>query len=608
MFFKRIIYILLILLVAALGFQLARTYIFTRFIGNTNKAEVLQDPVSASVPGDISFDKYLVIYDGYEANSSSTLSQIEKVLEYMKIDYSSIDVSQAGSIETDSYECIIFAFERLDNLGDSLSRYMKFVENGGSLIFALRPVIDDGFRSIAGLLAIDSYEGIADNAKGIRTDNPLAIGMEGFESELGFIQNSSIDAVLDLEKDAILYLSTYNRIPLLWKKDHGSGRFIFFNGTMLNDKNNRGILTNIITLSRDVFIYPVANIKMVHIDDFPAPIPQGTDDAIMEEFSRTIPGFYREIWWSDMIRLSKKYDIAYTGFVIEDYGNDTRPPFESAGRMDEENLLVYGKELLNLGGEIGIHGYNHQSLAPEGYIKQDLGYNPWTGQEDMEASLYKLLGFINSVFKNYRISAYVPPSNILSPMGRAAVVSAAEDLEVIASVYLPNIEGDVYTQEFEEAIDGIMEFPRISYGYNYTPEIMWSAFNALNTHGIFSHFIHPDDILDPERNMGKSWSGLVKDYEKILAAVHQDFYWLESYTISEGSRQLKKYLDIKPYIEYAGNTVNIYCEDFRPDACFIMRTEKSVSNAENIRHIKLGDDSYMLILEKASGSIVLEDN
>ena len=74
---------------------------------------------------------------------------------------------------------------------------------------------------------------------------------------------------------------------------------------MLNEKNNRGILSSLITLSRDTFIYPIANIKMLHIDDFPAPIPRGTNDSIMEEFNRTIPQFYREVWWSDMVRMAK---------------------------------------------------------------------------------------------------------------------------------------------------------------------------------------------------------------------------------------------------------------------------------------------------------------
>ena len=201
----------------------------------------------------------------------------------------------------------------------------------------------------------------------------------------------------------------------------------------------------------------------------------------------------------------------------------------------------------------------------------------------------------------------MPPSNILSDMGRSAVVSSIKDLKVIASVYLPNYEGDVYEQEFEVAPDGIVEFPRISSGYHYTPEVMWSIYNAINTHGIFAHFIHPDDILDSERSMSLSWSELEKDYETILDEVEQDFSWLNSYSISQGTDQLVKYLDIKPFIEYAGNTINIYCQDFRPDAYFIMRTDKEIASTENISYRKFWEDAYILTLEQARGKITLEE-
>ena len=606
-FFRRIIYILLVLLVAALGFQLARTYVFTRFIGNTTKASSLEDPVSADIPDDIDLDEFLVIYDKGEANSTTTLSQIEKVLDYMKIKYHSRDISEGPVISINEYDYIIFSFESLDLLGEDLSSYTEYVKQGGTIIFAIRPVIDQAFRGISDILGIDSFAGLDDITKGIRVEEPVLLGIEEMDENHGFIQNSSINAVLDRGKELELYLSTHNSTPLLWETGYGEGRFIVFNGTMLNEKNNRGILSNIIALSRDTFIYPIANIKMVHIDDFPAPIPAGTNEVILEEFNRNIPQFYREVWWSDMIKLAKRYKLAYSGFIIENYGNDTEPPFESPGRIDEENFLVYGKELLNLGGELGIHGYNHQSLAPEGFIKQDLGYNSWANQEDMEESLFRLRDFINSIFRNYAIRSYVPPSNILSSMGRSAVVSSIEDLKVIAGVYLPNYEGDVYEQEFEIAPDGIVEFPRISSGYHHTPEVMWTIYNALNTHGIFAHFIHPDDILDPERSKGLSWSELIEDYEAILDEVNRDFSWLNSHTISRGTDEIIKYLEMKPYIEYTGNIINIYCKDFRPDAYFIMRTDKEIIDSVNIEYKKFWEDAYILILEEAQGKIILEE-
>ena len=345
---------------------------------------------------------------------------------------------------------------------------------------------------------------------------------------------------------------------------------------------------------------------MIHIDDFPAPIPEGIDENIYAEFSRDIPQFYREVWWPDMIRISKKYDIKYTGFIIELYNDNTTPPFEQADSEEIKNLLLYGKELLGIGGEIGMHGYNHQSLAMEGHIKQDLGYNSWDSFEAMVQSIQELRRFIHSVFSNYELRSYVPPSNILSPEGREAVKAASPDLKIIASIYQDNMEGDVYAQEFEIAEDGIIELPRISSGYHKSDEIMWSIYNGINIYGIFSHFIHPDDILDKNRSKGKSWTRMEEEFDSIIGEVIQKYGWLRKFTISEAAQEFTKYFEAKPYIEYKDNTINIYTDNFRNDIYCIMRTEKNIVKSDGCDFKKISKTAYLLVLQNNICSLVME--
>jgi len=606
MLFKKILIILVILLAVAGAFQLARSYIVTRLIRNTNELKELPGPVNAGIPPNTSFENYLIIYNKDEKNSKHTMEQIEKVFDYIKKDHATRDISGLNGLDPGIYDGIIFAFESLNSISD-LDPYIDYVKNGGSLLFLIRPVIDETFREISEVLGIDRLGDMNDNTNGIRTIEPLLLGVYGVDYDIDSIENSSIDLSLETDSSIDLYFTTTDNIPLLWQKRYGDGRFIVFNGTILNEKNSRGLLCAALSLAKDSFIYPIANIKMLHIDDFPAPIPQGTNAAIMDEFNRTIPQFYRDIWWSDMIKLAKKYDLKYSTFVIQNYGNNTKPPFQKSGKLNEENLLVYSREIFNLGGEIGLHGYNHQSLAPEGYIKQDLEYNSWESQEYMEKSIEELISFIHSIFPYYKLKAYVPPSNILSGMGRDAVIAANEELEVIASVYLQNMEGDIYHQEFEIASDGITEFPRISAGYSYDLEQMWSIYNSLNLYGIFSHFIHPDDILDPHRSGGKSWSVLFKEFESILSEVNDDFSWLNSYTISEGARELKKYLECRPHIEYSNDLINVYCDDFRPDIYLILKTQQNIIiiDSENIEYESIGDGMYLLTLKQPNGSLSL---
>jgi len=602
MFLKRLIIILVCILVAAAGFQLLRSFTLVRFIKNVNTFEDLQDPRSPDMPEGVNPEKYLIVSDKNEENSLKTEEQLRKVLDYMKKDYLITDVDEKFVVDL-NFDCIFFTFERLDYL-DNMQDYLDYIEAGGSLVFLVRPLVDEGFISISNRLGIKEYSELNNDTSGIKMLSDIMIGAKDFESDTGFIENSSIDLILD--DDVKVYISSCDGLPLLWEKDYGMGSFIVFNGTMLNEKTNRGLIAGIISLGKENLIYPIINIKVMCIDDFPAPIPEGINKEIFEEFNRDIPQFYREVWWSDMIKISKNYDFIYSGFVIQNYGDNVKPPFEKGRYRDTENLLIYGKELFGIGGEMGLHGYNHQSLALEGYIKQDLGYNSWESEEDMGKSIEELIKFIHNIFQDYKLRAYVPPSNILSEEGRRAIIKADPGLEIISSVYLKNLEDDVYSQEFELGDGGILEIPRLTSGYEKTIEGMWLIYNGANLPGIFTHFIHPDDILDPERSHGKSWTELHKEFESMAKEVSEKYSWLRGLTISSAGQELIKYLDCMPIIDYSDGSIDIYTKDFREDIYCIMRTEDRITDVLNCEYKKIAEDAYLLTLKDVHSKINLD--
>ncbi len=602
MFIRKLSVIIIALLLLAVGFQLLRSFGMLKLVKNVNSLEELPEATSPEIPANIDFEKYLIISDKDEVNSVKTKEQLVFVLKYMKKDYQLMSINQQAQ-NLSGYDCIFLTFERFDFL-KNLNDYIDYVNTGGNLIFLTRPIVDKSFGIISSLIGVKNYTKNVINAKGIKVISDVMMGANGFESKSEAILNSSID--LQLVSDIEPLLESYTGVPLLWKKDYGRGSFIVFNGTFLNEKNNRGILAGIIGIAREDLIYPIINVKMLHIDDFPAPVPAGRDEKIYEEFSREIPQFYKEVWWTDMIKISKKFDIKYSSFAIESYNDNTELPLVKGDSKDMQNLLIYGKELLGIGGEMGLHGYNHQSLAMQGYIKQDLGYTSWKSESDMVESIKELVRFMKSVFSQYSFRAYVPPSNILSPEGRKAIVAANPDLKIISSVYLPNKEGDVYAQELSIADDGIIEFPRISAGYENKDETMWSIYNGVNLYGLFAHFVHPDDVLDPERNGGKSWDLLSKEFASMVGEVTQSYDWLRSFTISSASQELVKYLECKPKIEYRDNTITIYTENFRPDIYCIMRTKSRIIESEKCDYSKISENAYLLTLKDEICNLKLE--
>ena len=178
---------------------------------------------------------------------------------------------------------------------------------------------------------------------GLKLCSGVLLGAEDFKNDSEKIKNSSL--IVKITENSMLQMESYSGNPMLWKCSYGKGRLTVFNGTLLNEKANRGLFSAIMSLGVPDLIYPVMNIKMVHIDDFASPIPAGRDGKIYEEFSRNISQFYSEIWWPDMIKAAKEYDLKYSGFVIEEYDNITSPPFDKADSARTRSMMLIGREL-----------------------------------------------------------------------------------------------------------------------------------------------------------------------------------------------------------------------------------------------------------------------
>ena len=109
--------------------------------------------------------------------------------------------------------------------------------------------------------------------------------------------------------------------------------------------------------------------------------------------------------------ISEELDIKYTGVAIGTYQNKVTPPFENFTGKNRNTYLLFGRELLSHGGEIGIHGYNHQPLLlPPDPVDKALEYVPWNSKEDMERSLDALQRLVYNFFPNEKLKTYVPPS------------------------------------------------------------------------------------------------------------------------------------------------------------------------------------------------------
>lgn len=446
------------------------------------------------------------------------------------------------------------------------------------------------------------------NVKGINLTNDLILKGNGISKSNADI--SAIDAKID--ENCIVQAVSKNNRPIIWEKSLENGKVLFCNGDILQYKNYRGLFVGLLSKIKSGFIYPVINMKLNFIDDFPSPpIPDGDNEEIYSEYGRNISDFYTEIWWPTMLKSAKKYDAKYSTYYIESYNDLVNGNFsEVRSKENRDTLFKLGYDVIKNGGEIGLHGYNHEPLYLNEKIKNEgLGYKNWTSEDNMIKALKEVSDYFSSVFPNYKFRSYVPPSNIMDKAGKDALQKVFPDIKIIASVLEGDGEEDElhYIQEFSRDSEGILNIPRLSSGYAYTEDKKWDIYNGIMTYGVFSHFVHPDDILDPERSNGMNWKEMSIEYNKIMEDVYNNFHWLNSMTISNGAIELSKYLDTDIVFEYDDNFIKGYCKNFKGTMYYVLRSDRKIAGAHNCDYKQIDDNFYLIKIKDCEFKLEMDD-
>lgn len=578
-----------------------------------NEIEVYDEPLNRADEIIVQAErKKVLILSSIGDNVSDKLSKnILRVCNQLKLNGTVMDVSRKDTVSYMGYDIIVIATADINGgFGNDISRVVNYVENGGRLFWAIMPDETGGaFNSVRNALGITDVGGYS-HITGLSFKDELIAGSRGLSFEGEEFSDSSI--FVRLENTCRIYVeSPEEKQPVVWSSDYGKGRIVFYNATSSAGDYMTGMLGGCFAALYDEFMYPVVNAKVVFIDDFPSPQYNSESDIIKNDYNRTVREFYRDIWWPDMQSAAKKFNLSYTGLFMATY-NDIVNPDDFEYSMDSMEQY-FGNSLLKNDFEIGAHGYNHQSLTLKGGTPAELGYTPWNNQGDMEASLSELKSIAESLFTGLKLQSYVPPSNYLSPEGRAAVAEALPDLKIISGVYTNEAsEGDVYVQDFEIADDGIAEFPRFTSGMTDSAYEDFVALNGCGLYGVFSHFIHPDDILDKDRSNGLTWQELLDNFCKKVNLINERFEGLRPLTASPAADALKISYSIDVKTAVLDDKIIGSCYNFYGEASFFLKSDKKASAASDGCTVTpltgLYDTDYYLVkVSRPSFVIKLED-
>ena len=315
------------------------------------------------------------------------------------------------------------------------------------------------------------------------------------------------------------------------------------------------------------------------LDDFPAPQPEGFDELLQSQYGLSIQGFFRNHWWPDMKALSRRLGLRYTGVLVETYNKQMTPPF-LPDTEDHALIRYYASELLQSGGEIGLHGYNHQPLCLDGWQYADEDYVTWASEENMAQAVEALVRYGRSFLPQAAFTSYVPPSNYLSVEGQRVLLRTVPELSVISGLYLPEDGINALVQEFREEADGSISVPRVTSGFSMDDYVTLVAAGELSLHGVFSHFIHPDDVLDVERGALLGWERMRDDFTASLEEIMAAYPALRWCTASEAAAAVQRYDRLGVTRQWDDNTLTLHLSSFFDEAWLCLCADAMPSHVE----------------------------
>jgi hypothetical protein len=509
----------------------------------------------------------LLVYDSAVRVSDIYYQVMEYILDSLSVGYDVVDLDEVKLPDLNQYQTMVLAITDLSYLKEELFDITQWVYQGGSLMNAYTYASGNYFNLISGKL------GIIDGGTDYSTISEIDIEdgfMIGAEHNLKYDPtDTSLEVILD-EECKVYIKNIDNQNPLLWERDYGSGKFVVVNIEEYS-KTNRGLLSAAYSLLQEAFAYPVINASAFYIDDFPAEIPEGDNEYITRDYHMSIGDFYMNVWWPTLLEWEEKYGIVHTGMIIETYSDTVNAPFHR--QTYTRTFSMFGNMLLNHGGEIGIHGYNHMPLCTYGFDYMGLfdSYRLWPSKEAMRDGLEELMGFSYSLFPSANISVYVPPSNVLSKEGREVLVKDFPNIKTIASSYLPLDNSCEYVQEFDVGSDGVINTPRIVAGCMIDDYMDLAAFSELNFHYVQSHFLHADDNLDEDRGAALGWGRLSEIFEDYLSWIYQSAPNIRNVTGSQMGQAVEEYDKLSLRKTYTEQGLDLKLGGFSGEAYLMLR-------------------------------------
>ena len=555
-----------------------------------------------------------------DAESANVCTQVEYVLSSMFVDTKvhtlekTVDPDIDASLQQISADIdlrtvmpanctdVILCTSALYTTGLDIDALAQWVHSGGYLILAGGLECEELPQSIFELLGITAVQAETELlTDSLYFETAFLAGAKDREFSEEVINCTAVDA--RLTSDCQIHITSGDRTrPLLWERFHGKGQVLVCNADLMSDKTDRGIIAASFAGMGSAFVYPVINAAVYCIDDFPSVAPAGYDDNILSQFGYTVEDYYVNVWWPSMQKLAQKYNLRYSSFVIQCYESNVTGPFTNQDHKPSASYFAH--QLLELGCEIGLHGYNHQPLVLEGYVFDDKngGYTCWPSTQSMMDAVRAGIDYTQSLADNIHVQTYVAPSNVLSREAQSTMIRNFEDVRIYAGVYVGT--PDQMVQEFTVLDQDVVQLPRLTADMQMEDSEWWLQINELNYHYYESNFIHPDDILDEERTDGGDFQMMLDSYEDMVK--WNQAHHLRTCTTSEAAGAVQRYCLASVSQQQETNGMRIHVDNLVDTVWLMLRTNRTPASSVGCTFTRIDEGCYVLEVTEADVQIKWE--
>jgi len=563
--------------------------------------------------------KVLLVHDSTDPLSQKLYPQVVRALDYAKIAHDDADLGQTLYFDDLSpYSAVAVATESIWRLGEEEALEIKeYVANGGGLAVLAR-AWHSALREVFGIYNRREPDIIA-LSSGIHFVGDLCPGLKGLNVEERYIGEFSTMVLFTLDGVKVLATSDDGQYPLVWRHRFGQGRVIYWNNDLLVNRGLQGFVVQSVMDAHSEAVMTIVNVGLFHVDDFPAPPSTRKLEPVASEYDLTVVDFYYKVWSPDMMSLAHKYGLHYLWIIPFNYSGRVEPPWDfdewTRAKIEVNGqkvpFCVYMSHQVAQGEhELALHDYCHQSLR----------LDRWRGNtSNMVAALEAAKRRWQEDGLGPLPFSYVAPNNLYDAAGLAALHQAFPSIKVVSSMFTGAFEeGRLRDFGPEPWNENFFSIPRWTHGYFDESYTRLVALSELNMVGVWTHFVHPDDIFNttenyptetrPRNPRNAPWrgdpadpdDGMFDQLDRMLAWSQEHYPWLRWMTTKDSYTEFVNYFDTET--SYTFNDDEIMVEFSKHPTYLLVRLNdgrkldlRQVTNAQII-NIQAGEGYTQYVL------------